>query len=318
MSGAREHRALHSRVFAARPETLYQLVERVENWPVVFEPTIHVHLLERGSGSERFRIWATVNGEVADWTSRRRLDPRTGVITFQQEHSRPPLTSMRGEWRFVPLPGGRTEVSLVHVFSADGDEAVEWINRALDGNSERELDALARIAELPHSLDDLVLSFEDTARIAGDPRAAYRFVERADAWPDLLPHVGRVALVEPKPGVQDLEMDTVTRDGDIHTTRSIRLCLGEQEIVYKQTRPPRLVFGHGGAWGFGAGGLITARHTVAINPDAVSQVLGPEAGVHDARSYLREALGANSRVTLSHAVAAAEGQELTGTDRGPT
>ena len=231
MSATGEHTAVHRRVVSAPPEVLYRLVERVEYWPVVFEPTVHVRLLERGAGAERFRIWATVNGGVTDWTSRRALDPERPVITFEQEHSRPPLTSMRGEWRFTSLPGGRTEVYLLHAFTADDQDALDWINRALDGNSERELSALARVAEQFHDPDDLFLQFEDTVRSEGDGGAAYRFIERSDVWPDLLPHVGRVVLAEPSPGIQEMEMDTVTRDGGTHTKRSSSVVFDEREIV---------------------------------------------------------------------------------------
>jgi aromatase len=59
---------------------------------------------------------------------------------------------------------------------------------------------------------------------------------------------------------------------------------------------------------FGAapdGGVVTARHTVAIDPAAVTEVLGAGATLDDARSHLRDVLGANSRATLSHADRAA-------------
>ena len=305
MTGPTEHTTVHTHVVSAPVEVAYGLIADVERWPVIFEPTVHVRMLERSDGAERFRIWALVNGEVASWTSRRTLDPRAAVITFRQEHSRPPLTSMGGEWRFTPLPGNRTEIALTHTFSAEGDDDVEWITRALDTNSERELAALGRMAEQRHPVQDLVMTFEDVVRAEGDTARAYRFVDRADAWPTLLPHVARLDLDEPEPGVQHMEMDTLTSDGSTHTTRSVRLCFPEREIVYKQELPPRLLFGHSGAWEFGEDGLITARHTVAIDPGAVAGVLGEGATVAQAREYLRSALGANSRTTLTHAAAAA-------------
>jgi aromatase len=43
-----------------------------------------------------------------------------------------------------------------------------------------------------------------------------------------------------------------------------------------------------------------------INPDTVSQVLGPDAGVTEARAFVRDALGANSLATLEHAKRYAE------------
>jgi aromatase len=45
---------------------------------------------------------------------------------------------------------------------------------------------------------------------------------------------------------------------------------------------------------------VTARHTVAINPAAVAEIAGLGHGLTAARSYLRDALGANTRETLEH------------------
>jgi aromatase len=52
---------------------------------------------------------------------------------------------------------------------------------------------------------------------------------------------------------------------------------------------------------------VTARHLVAVDPGAVERVLGPGTTLDDARTYLRDALGANSRATLAAAGAPAEG-----------
>ncbi|MCD9141285.1 aromatase/cyclase [Streptomyces albireticuli] len=307
MTELREHHTLHTRVVAAPADTVYQLVADVTRWPVIFEPTLHVRHLERDGDNERFRLWALVNGEVKDWTSRRVLDPEGRTVSFRQEHSRPPFASMGGQWRFAPQRDGRTMVSLTHDFTVPGQEAGAWATEGVNRNSERELAALARIAELPHAIDDLVFSFTDRLELSGAAADAYAFVDRADAWPERLPHVRRVRLREDPPGVQDMEMDTVTADGSAHTTRSVRLCFPDSSIVYKQLVPPALLFGHSGAWEFtpdGAGGAVAvARHTVAVDPAAVPKVLGEGRTLADARAYLRAALGANSRTTLGHAAA---------------
>ncbi|MGH3801508.1 MAG: aromatase/cyclase, partial [Pseudonocardiaceae bacterium] len=177
---------------------------------------------------------------------------------------------------------------------------------AVDHNSKRELTALGRLAQLGHPVADVVFSFEDTVHLDGAAADAYQFVYRSDEWPQRLPHVSRVALREEPPGVQDMEMDTVTADGSAHTTRSIRLCFPAERIVYKQLVPPALLSGHSGGWTFadGPGGAVAAaRHTVAINPAAITDVLGTNRTLADARDFLRAALGANSRATLAHASA---------------
>lgn len=195
---------------------------------------------------------------------------------------------------------------LLHDFSTvDSDpEKVDWITEALDRNSPLEVAALARIAELGHPVSEVVFSFTDTVTLLGPVADAYDFVYRSDLWPQRLPHVDRVLLTEDVPGIQHMEMDTVTPDGSAHTTRSIRVCIPGQRIVYKQLVPPKLLLGHSGRWEFAdtdEGTLVTAEHTVAVNPAAVVPVLGEQATLADARGHVRTALGTNSLSTLTHA-----------------
>jgi ribosome-associated toxin RatA of RatAB toxin-antitoxin module len=314
MSNSRQQTTIHSRVISAPVHAVYDLVADVTRWPTILEPSLHVHHLEFGESAERFQLWALVNGQVKTWTSRRALDPRQLHIAFKQERTQPPFTSMRGEWTFRSLPGTRCEVVLTHHFTTVDSASPDAVTTAVDHNSTQELAALGRLAQLGHPVTDVVFSFEDTVHLDGAASDAYRFVHRSDEWPQRLPHVSRVVLREEPPGVQhpgiqDMEMDTVTADGSAHTTRSIRLCFPDERIVYKQLVPPALLFGHSGGWTFTAGpngSVATARHTVAVNPAAISEVLGTNGTLADARDYLRAALGANSRATLAHASAYAQ------------
>ncbi|XUL92264.1 aromatase/cyclase [Streptomyces galilaeus] len=300
------HSTEHTLIADAPARALYGLVADVTRWPAVFGPSVHVELREHDEHGERFEIWAVVNGEVGSWVSRRAFDADALRITFEQERSRAPIASMGGEWLFRELSPGRTEVVLRHHFTAVDDDpgTVGWITEALHRNSPEELAALGRIAESGHPVDDLVFSFTDTAELPGSAADAYDFVNRADRWADMLPHVSRVRLSEPSPGVQDLEMDTVTGDGSAHTTRSVRVCRSQEWIAYKQQVAPRLLLGHSGRWSFAdgpSGARVTATHTVAVDPAAITEVLGAGSTLADARAYLREALGRNSLATLTHA-----------------
>ncbi|MGS2590964.1 aromatase/cyclase [Streptomyces hebeiensis] len=308
MASAAVHRTEHTLTVDAPAGVLYGLVADATLWPAVFEPTVHVSHLERSPGSERFEIWAEVNGRVAHWSSRRVLDPVRRYVSFRQDHSTPPVTAMSGGWLFRELPTGETEIVLRHRFTvADDDpDAVAAVSAALDRNSARELGALGRLAAGGHGVEELVFSFTDTVELAGTAAEAYSFVDRADRWPELLPHVARVKLVEPEPGVQELEMDTVTSDGAQHTTRSLRVCRPGRWIGYKQVATPELMTGHSGLWTFAdtpSGAVATATHVVVLAPDAVTKVLGGDATLADARAYVREALGRNSRTTLEHVAA---------------
>ncbi|MQY36692.1 hypothetical protein SRB17_46940 [Streptomyces sp. RB17] len=311
MTEGRQHSTEHTVVVAAPPRVLYELVADVTCWPAVFGPSVHVHHLEREERAERFRIWALVGGRVTSWVSRRTFDPDGLRITFRQEHGRPPIASMGGEWLFRSLPGDRTEIVLRHDFTAvdDAAETVRWITDALDRNSPEELRALARTAEFGHPVGDVVFSFTDTVRLTTGAEAAYDFVYRADRWADRLPHVSRVRLTEAEPGFQELEMDTVTSDGAAHTTSSVRICESGQWIAYKQRRTPELLLGHSGLWTFADGpdgSSVTARHTVVLNPAAVEEVLGAGTTLAEARTHVRDALGRNSRATLASAAGNAD------------
>ncbi|WP_218016126.1 aromatase/cyclase, partial [Thermobifida fusca] len=137
----------------------------------------------------------------------------------------------------------------------------------------------------------------------------FDFINRADLWAERLPHVARVELTEDTPGLQILEMDTRSTDGTTHTTRSVRVCLDNQRIVYKQLVLPALLSLHTGRWTFvedGDSTIATSQHTVVINTDRITDVLGAGADLAQARKAVREALGANSRATLGLAKAYVE------------
>jgi aromatase len=288
---------------AAPPSVLYDLVADVSRWPAILEPVIHVQHFGWSGQTERYRVWALVGDQVCSWGSHRTLDPEGGRIIGEREPDKLPVTGIVGRWDFRPLDGG-SRVEVRHRFTFDGSSADrDRIIAAIDDNSTRDLTALCRLATLGHPVDELVFSFSDQVRLPVSAAEAYSFIHRADMWPEVLPHVSRVVLTEPQPGVQDMEMDSVTSDGRVHTTRSLRLCFPNERIVYKQILPPTLLLGHCGAWDFAedGGAVVTARHTVAINPGSVAEVLGPDHSLADVRDYLRDVLGASGRATLERA-----------------
>ncbi|WP_410612265.1 SRPBCC family protein [Amycolatopsis sp. lyj-109] len=204
-----------------------------------------------------------------------------------------------------PLSEGTSKVRLRHDYHAATDDPADlaWIDQAVDRNSHVELAALKDTAEAAAS--DLLFSFDDTLEIDGSARDVYDFINEARLWRERLPHVARVDLTEDTPGLQVLEMDTRTQDGSTHTTRSIRVCLPHRKIVYKQVQVPKLMTLHTGHWLFedrpGGGVTATSRHTVRINEDTITEVLGASADVAAARAFVRKALSTNSLATLGHA-----------------
>jgi aromatase len=304
-----EYRAEHSIFTRADPAVVYDLIADVALWPVLFEPTVHVDVLERqyqpdGTTVERFRIHALVGGAVRAWNSQRWLDPTALVIDFEQEHSSPPLKTMGGRWQFHAVDGGTT-VLLTHRFTlTDPDpESLQWTIEVLDTNSDRELAAVQRATSGQFSVRDLTVKCEDVVT-APPGVAVYEFIEHAEHWPDLLPHVEHVHLQQIDKQVQDLTMTTRAPGGAAHRTRSIRLCDPPFRIVYKQLERPAGLMGHSGAWQFDsaspAGDLtVTSRHTALIAPDVPTET----ADLDEIRQQIAQALSTNSRATLSYAAA---------------
>ncbi|MFF3411884.1 aromatase/cyclase [Streptomyces sp. NPDC002742] len=296
----------HAITVEAPAAAVYRLIAEVENWPRIFPPTLYVDHVERGANEERIRIWATANGEAKNWTSRRTLDPESLRITFRQEVSTPPVAAMGGTWIIEPLSGTSSRVRLLHDYRAvdDDPDGLKWIDEAVDRNSRSELAALKTNVELAHASEEITFSFEDTVEVAGAAKDAYDFVNEAGLWAERLPHVASVRFSEDTPGLQVLEMDTRAKDGSTHTTKSYRVVFPHHLIAYKQVTLPALMTLHTGRWTFAesaSGVAVTSQHTVVLNTANITAVLGPGAGVTDAREYVRGALSANSRATLGHA-----------------
>jgi aromatase len=301
------HYAQHYTVVAAPAKVLYDIIADAPNWPVVLGPTVHVERLDSTvDGTELLQLWATANGSVRTWTSERTLDPKALTITFRQQTSPAPLASMGGTWTLEPLSPNKTRVLLDHDFSVidDDPQGVHFFSSAVDRNSTEELAAMRDLAEDWARRQELTMSFTDTVRIAAPARAVYDYLNEADRWPDRIPHVSRLELTEDTPGLQVMTMDTSTPDGSVHTTRSVRVCFPSNRIVYKQIETPALMSVHTGEWLLTEdqdGVLASSTHTVTINPAAIPAVLGADATVEDAKTFVRNALSRNSTTTLNYA-----------------
>jgi len=305
------HTITHTIDIAASPEVVFPIIADVTRWPEVFGPTVYAERLEGDDTSELIQLWATANGTVRTWTSRRRIDRAAQKIEFAQQRSPAPLASMGGSWSFQPLDDGGTRAVLDHYYSVidDDPQGLEWVRKAVDTNSNAELAALKAVAEIADRYCSLTTSFSDSVTINGKVDDVYEFLYRADLWPQRLPHVSRLELTEEIPNIQVMEMDTRTADGSVHTTKSVRVCFPTNRIVYKQIVVPKLMAIHTGVWTLTTtddGLTATSTHTVRINPDNVTAVLGADATVEQAKDFVRNALSRNSLATLGLAKEYAE------------
>ncbi|MEU7467753.1 aromatase/cyclase [Streptomyces sp. NPDC044984] len=292
---------------SAAPDTVFAVLSDARAWPTVFPPSVHVEQVERTRSTERIRIWATANGSLRTWTSRRELDERARRISFRQEVSARPVAAMGGDWIVEEAADGGTRVRLTHDFRAvnDDPETIDWIHRAVDRNSKAELASLRTALERPDGTAPT--TFEDTVTVHGRAEDVYDFLHRSDLWGERLSHVARIAVKEEEPGLQHMEMDTLTADGSVHTTSSVRVCFPERHvIVYKQLRTPPLLSLHLGRWSVrpaddGDGIAVTSAHTVSVARSAIPGVLGAGASEADTVDFVRRALGRNSLLTLEAA-----------------
>lgn len=306
-------RVTHRTRIAAPADRVYRIIADVTRWPVHFPPTVHAERLEQAGSEETIQLWATAEGRLRTWRSRRRLDAARRRVAFEQTVPRHPVAAMGGVWRIEDDGRGGCVALLDHHYRAvdDAPAGLERIARAVDANSTAELASLKRAAERPNG-DALLFSFTDTETIDGPLAEVYGFLNDLDAWAERIPHVHRTELREEEPGFQYMEMDTKSPDGSVHTTTSWRVCDRPRRIVYKQLTRPAVLAGHTGEWRLETiedGRVrVTSVHTVLVDPDAAARLPSPPADTDALKTAVRAALGANSRATLAHAKAFVEGR----------
>lgn len=301
--------AEHDVLVRASPGTVFDLIADVESWPVILPPAIHAERLSQGGDHDTVRRWMLAGSEsVRSAVQRRHLDRRNGAISVEDVAPTAPRCTAAAEWR-IRGEGAATRLSFVHRIVLAGDVDAAEFRAGLDARVPAQLDAIGDAAERSAELADLVLSFEDPLFIGGAAEDAFAVLNEADRWPERISHVSRLDMTEDEPGVQFFDMETTTPDGRAHSTRSVRICLPHELIVYKQIKLPALLDAHTGHWRFTTtpeGVVAGARHTVRIKPSAVEKVLGAGTTVQQARSYLRRVLSANSMKNLQLAKSVAE------------
>ncbi|MFC9754071.1 SRPBCC family protein [Streptomyces sp. NPDC056921] len=298
---------VHTTVIDSGADEVYHRLVDVGQWSRMFEPTIHSAELSRDGDRQTIQLWAVANGEPKSWVSERRLDPVARTIRFAQTVTAPPVAEMSGEWQVLPASDGGCAVRLSHTYRAEGDsaESLEWIARAVDTNSTKELAALRSAVERDADGDLGPFTFTDAVETTADPVLLFSFLDRGELWSGRLDHVAEAEMKEFSDGLQLLRMRTRTPDGDTHLTESYRVSQSPARLLYKQVTLPALLTLHTGEWTISPAGekwRVTSQHTVAIDPGAVRKVLGPEATVADAKRLARRNLGNNSLRTLEAAV----------------
>lgn len=307
MAVERVHRTQYAVDVAAPAGVVYGLIADTTQWPLFVPASIHVERLDFDGSQDRFHMWVLANGQVRSWLSHRTLDAARRRIEFRQETPAEPVSSMGGGWTVEPLGPDRCRLNLEHDFTVAGNrlEDVAWVRRATDTNSRAELERLRETAERWNRLDDLLLTFEDSVRINGPAELVYDFLYRIADWPDLMPHVARTDVAEPRPGVQLTGVDILSADGATHTMEAVRVCFPHSgRILWKHTRPSPLADAHTGEWSVipdEQGVQVIARHSVLLREEGIEEVLGAGADLARARAHVRETASRFSLATLEFA-----------------
>jgi aromatase len=304
------HKAEHHIEVNAPAERVYDMIADVEKWPNMMAATVHGVQAELKGDTELIRMWSVVNGVTRIWTSRRRHDPGALTVRFYPQKFRHPIGGMTGAWVVEPVTDATCRLSLLHEYvpATDDPADLDWIVKALDRSGTVDLGAVKSAAEAIGT--GAQFTFADTAEVQGTAEDVYGFLHEARLWQERLPHVTRVSLTEETPGMQVLEMDTRAGDGTERTTTSVRVGEAPHRIVYKQIDPPAPMGLHTGRWLIeetGPGTVsVTWEHTVRIDEEQITGVLGAGADLTAAKDFVREALSEESSATLDLARTHAE------------
>jgi aromatase len=304
------HKAEHQIDVNAPAQRVYGMIADVEKWPNMVAATVHGVQAELEGDTELIRMWSVVNGVTRIWTSRRRHDPDTLTVRFYPQKFRHPIGGMVGAWVVEPVTGETCRLRLLHeYFPATDDPAdLDWIVKALDRSGTVDLGAVKAAAEAIGT--GAQFTFADTVEVEGTAQDVYDFLHEAGSWQERLPHVTRVSLEEETPGMQVVEMDTEDSDGTVHTTTSVRVGEPHRRIVHKQIDPPGLMKLHTGRWLIEESGpgtvSVTSEHTVRIDEERITAVLGEGADLAAAKDFVRESLSAEASATLDLARSYAE------------
>lgn len=275
-----EHTAQHSTELAAPADELYGLVADALAGPVVFPATVQVEYLHHAADREHIRIWAADDDDgLRCWSSHRERDPAARTVAFRQDVPWPPLSLMRGEWRFTPLGPDRTRVTLAHAYATATTDPADLarLESLLDRVSNGQLAALRRFSGPGRPTRR---SLDEEAELACPADRAYAAVRDAEAWPTLLPDLMRVRLANCQDEARVFHVSARTGGGRIHETRLVQVCRassGHFHIAFKDLRPIAPLVSHSGWWRIEpthTGCRVRVRHEIATTAGAGT---GPDA-----------------------------------------
>ncbi|WP_329410100.1 hypothetical protein OG563_46365 [Nocardia vinacea] len=294
MTALPSHAAANS---AARP--VDRILAEVHSWPLFAGPVIHARTLTATDDVETFQLWLEEDGSVRSVTLERRTSEDLTTLVFGVgAGAQPTVVRYGGDF----ADGVDIETAAAAETGAGATVSVEPVVRRI-------LTELTESADLPGGAGAWVYTFEDVVRTHGAVGDVVEFLRRLELWPDSLAHVDAVAYDEDDDGVQTVWTTVFGDDGTRYRIPSIRICVDSARVIYKPLTVPPIARAHLGQWSVEQHAdsvTVTGRHTVALDPAGVRQVLGDDATVEAATRLVRSALGKHSLATLEAAKSFAE------------
>ncbi|GAA1374961.1 SRPBCC family protein [Streptomyces beijiangensis] len=296
MSSQTVHSARCTVSVAAPASVVYGMLADAPRWPVFLPSCVHVERMESDGAGDHLWAWDVVDEHVRASRIRRMLHPRTRTIDFEEfagDGGSWPGALAAGTWSVEPADEWSSSLTLRYEELSPAGTAAPG---ALDAQVRVRLEEIRQMAQQWDRLDELLLSFDDSTRVEGPSELVYDFLYRMEDWADLLPRVDAAQVTEDRPGVQIAALDTfAAHTGLTVNAEVVRLCFpAAGRIVYKETVTPDLIAAHTGEWSLvpdESGLTVISAHRVLLRQEAVTEVLGEDACLADARSHVREWLG---------------------------
>ncbi|MFD9411469.1 SRPBCC family protein [Streptomyces sp. NPDC059989] len=305
MSSQRVHASERTAWIAAPAGVVYGLLADAVRWPLLLPSPVHVERIDFDGVRERLRLWDVAGERVRSFHLRRMLHPGSRTVEFEQEDTVRPGAPTTGTWTVEARGDAESLVTLrqEHTVEALPAAATARSRQEWEAEQAAQLAHLKAAAERWERLDELLLSFEDSVHVDGPAELVYDFLHHIEDWPERIPHVESVSVVEDVPGVQVAAVDTcATPDGRTAATRAVRLCFpSAARIVFKELVTPEPIAAHTGEWSLipeGDGVRVVCARQVMLRDEAARQVPGTATGLVEARRYVRTWLGRASTETL--------------------
>lgn len=299
---AKTHRTSHEKKVEAPPIDVFYLLANVSRWPTIFQPTVCAERVAGDDAEETIEIWASANGSLRNWQSRRSIDPLAMSIRFSQLNPSRPLDHMGGEW-LIEAEGNGSHVTLLHDFRLNSSDPsdTDYVARAVETNSRAELEGLSLAAAAEEQ--GLFGSVTESVELDAPADEVFKFLNEAGSWSDRLPHVAWSKLSQLGGAGQYLEMATLAGEGKEHITGSYRVSFPEhRQMFYKQDILPGGLTSHTGSWHIRDTGKstsqATSKHDFCISPNILDSI-----GLESAMRQVRTNFAKNSHTTLRAAAA---------------